>query len=98
MKIRDLINTTFSRVKNTLKRLSFKTGLIILLLCVPFYIISFTQMALDLSYTLKGVLWIIFFGLAKLCQYTGLAIIGLEGVKRIKTWWNKIRKKEISID
>lgn len=55
-------------------------------------------MALDLSYTLKGVLWIIFFGLAKLCQYTGLAIIGLEGVKRIKTWWNKIRKKEISID
>lgn len=98
MKIRALLNTTFANTKNTLRRLSFKTGLIILLLCVPFYIISFAQMALDLSYTLKGVLWIIFFGLAKLCQYTGLAIIGLEGVKRIKTWWNKIRKKEISID
>lgn len=98
MKIRALLNTTFANTKNTLRRLSFKTGLIILLLCVPFYIISFAQMALDLSYTLKGVLWIIFFGLAKLCQYTGLAIIGVEGVKRIKTWWSKIRKKEISID
>ncbi len=53
-------------------------------LCVPFYILSFAQMALPLSTTAKGVLWIVFFGLAKLFQYAGLAILGVEGYKRVK--------------
>ncbi len=55
-----------------------------LALCVPFYILSFAQMALPLSTTAKGVLWIAFFGLAKLFQYAGLAILGVEGYKRVK--------------
>lgn len=78
--------------KEWLKQLSFKTGLIILILCIPFYILSFAQMTLDISYTMKGILWVIFFGLAKTFQYGGLLIIGAEGVKKLKQWWNKTRK------
>ena len=83
-------------VNTFLKRFSFKTGMIILLLCIPFYILSFAQMALDLSYSVNGVLWVIFFGLAKTFQYAGLAILGVEGIKRLKVWWNKTRNKNIS--
>ena len=82
------------KILERLKRLSFKTGLIILGLCVPFYILSFAQMSLDISVTLKGILWVILFGLAKTFQYAGLTILGVEGVKRIKTWWMKVRNKK----
>lgn len=79
--------TLKERIAIKLKRLSFKTGLLILSLCVPFYIISFLQMSLDISYTLKGVLWIILFGIAKTLQYTGLLIIGVEGIKKLKLFF-----------
>ncbi|MCH5226387.1 MAG: hypothetical protein J1F16_01010 [Muribaculaceae bacterium] len=84
------------RINIFLKRFSFKTGVIILSLCIPFYILSFAQMALDISYSLKGVLWVIFFGLAKTFQYAGLAILGVEGIKRLKKWWYNTRNKNIS--
>lgn len=74
-------------IKNWFGRFSFRTGVIVFSLCIPCYIISFAQMALDISYTLKGVLWVVFFGLAKTFQYGGLAILGVEGVKRLKKWW-----------
>ena len=83
-------------VNTFLKRFSFKTGIIILSLSIPFYILSFAQMALDFSYSVKGILWVVFFGLAKTFQYTGLAILGVEGIKRLKIWWYKIRRKNIS--
>ncbi len=79
----------FSRIKRWLQSLSFRTGVIVLLLCIPCYIISFAQMALPLSVETKGVLWFIFFGLAKTFQYGGLTILGVEGVKRVKSWWGK---------
>ena len=41
-------------------------------------------MLLPISAALKGTLWFWLFGLAKLTQYAGLAIIGVEGVKRLK--------------
>ena len=41
-------------------------------------------MLLPISTALKGALWFWLFGFAKLFQYTGLAIIGVEGVKRLK--------------
>ena len=81
------------RTLTKLRSLSFKTGLIILGLCIPCYIISFAQMALDISYTLKGVLWVVFFGLAKTFQYTGLLIIGVEGIKRLKTYFKRLNYK-----
>lgn len=72
------------KVKSFLGRLSFRTGVIILALCVPCYILSFAQMALPISATAKGVLWFVLFGLAKTTQYTGLAILGVEGWRRLK--------------
>lgn len=76
-------------IKRWLQRLSFKTGVIILVLCIPFYILSFAQMLLPISVSAKGLLWIIFFGLAKTCQYGGITIIGVEGYQRLKA---KIKK------
>ena len=67
------------RIKKFLSRLSIRTGIIILIICVVCYIISFAQMLLPISATAKGVLWFIFFGLAKTTQYTALAIIGVKG-------------------
>lgn len=72
------------KVKSFLGCLSFRTGVIILALCVPCYILSFAQMALPMSATAKGVLWFILFGLAKTTQYAGLAILGVEGWRRLK--------------
>lgn len=80
------------RIQKFLKRFSFRTGVIILALCVPCYIFSFAQMALPISTTAKGALWFTFFGLAKTFQYGGLTIIGVEGVKRIKDWWKSKRQ------
>lgn len=77
------------RIQVFLRQFSFRTGVIVLALCVPCYIISFAQMALPISASAKGVLWFIFFGLAKTFQYGGLTIIGVEGVKRLKNYFRK---------
>ncbi|MBP5503902.1 MAG: hypothetical protein J6Y24_14055 [Bacteroidales bacterium] len=80
-----IFSKIISPIKEKLKTLSFRTGVIVLLLCVPFYIISFAQMGLDfLNPSAKTVLWVVFFGLAKTFQYSGITILGVEGVKRLK--------------
>lgn len=81
------------RIQVFLQRFSFRTGVIVLVLCIPCYVISFAQMALPISATTKGVLWFVFFGLAKTFQYGGLTILGVEGVKRVKDWWNAHRNR-----
>lgn len=76
-------------IKSWLQALSFKTGVVVLALCIPFYILSFAQMAIPLEYLsleAKGILWIILFGLAKTFQYGGITILGVEGYKRVKNW------------
>lgn len=78
------IRRIFTRVKERLTCLSFRTGVIILLLCVPFYILSFAQMLLPFSPGVKTVLWVVLFGLAKTFQYAGLTILGAEGVAYIR--------------
>ena len=60
------------KIKEWLQSLSFRTGVIVLMCCIPFYILSFAQMLLPISTTAKGVLWAVLFGLAKTCQYGGL--------------------------
>lgn len=80
-------------VRTWLSGLSFRTGVIVLAMCVPFYVISFAQMALPISHSLKTVLWAIFFGAAKLIQYIGVLILGAEGVRRLKSWWSRRRGK-----
>lgn len=79
------------KVKGWLAGLSFRTGVTVLLLCIPFYILSFAQALLPISVAAKGVLWTVLFGLAKTFQYGGLTILGGEGVKRLKAWWREKR-------
>ena len=47
---------TFIRFKQRLGGLSFRTGIVVAILCVISYIVSFAQMLLPLSATTKGVL------------------------------------------
>jgi hypothetical protein len=76
-------------IKNRLRSLSFRTGLIVGLICIIFYILSFAQMLLPISVAAKGILWTILFGLAKTAQYSSLLILGKSGIDRLK----KLRKK-----
>ena len=81
--------------KRILARFSFRTGVMFLIVCIIFYILSFTQALLPISATTKSVLFIVFFGMAKLTQYTGLTIIGVEGWRRIKSGVkHRLKKRE----
>lgn len=82
------------RVKAWLGRLSFRTGVVVLLCCVPCYVLSFAQMALPISVAMKGILWFVLFGLAKCCQYGGLTILGVEGVRRLRAMRRRTVKAE----
>ena len=57
------------KIKQWLQSLSFRTGVIVLMCCIPFYILSFAQMLLPISTTAKGVLWAVLFGLAKFVRF-----------------------------
>ena len=76
-------------IKRFLQGLSFRTGVMVLLSCVIFYLLSFAVLVLPLSVGLRGALWALFFGLAKCAQYGGLLILGAEGVKRVKRWFGR---------
>lgn len=78
------MSPAFTRFKQWLGKLSFRTGMAVATLCVISYIVSFAQMLLPISVTMKGVLWTVFFGLAKTFQYTALLILGTAGLARIK--------------
>lgn len=78
-----------NRIKLWLSTLSFRTGVIVLLCCIPCYILSFAQMALPISAGAKSVLWFVLFGMAKTFQYGGLTILGVEGVKKLKQLFKK---------
>jgi phosphoglycolate phosphatase len=84
---------SYNKTRDFLQRLSFRTGVIVLALCIPFYVLSFAQMALPLSATTKSALWVLLFGLAKTAQYTGLAILGIDGWHRVKGWFKKRKIK-----
>ena len=84
----------FTATKRWLASLSFRTGVIILAICVVLYILSFAQMLLPISNSAKVTLWVILFGLAKATQYTGLAIVGVEGWRRIKSHLRRKREEK----
>ena len=94
MEIQARLKQALASVKKWLSGLSFRTGVIVLLMCIPFYILSFAQMALPISVEAKGVLWFILFGLAKTCQYGGLTILGVEGIRRLKAKFRKNKQEE----
>ncbi len=74
-----------NNIRHWLQSLSFRTGVIVLLSCIPFYTLSFAQVLLPISITAKGILWAVLFGLAKTCQYGGLTILGVEGYRRLRS-------------
>ena len=76
-------------IRKLLARMSFRTGVIVLSLCIPCYIISFAQMALPVSAGIKSILWVVFFGLAKTFQYGGLKMLGVDGIAKLKTFFRK---------
>ena len=80
-------------IKSYLQKLSFRTGVIVLLMCIPFYMLSVVQVFFPVSTATKGILFTIFFGLAKSFQYGGIAILGKEGYKRVKGYLK--RKKQL---
>lgn len=84
-----LLMGNFYKIKQWLNGLSFKTGIIVAGVCVVCYAVSFTQMLLPISLEAKGVLWVIFFGLAKTCQYSALLILGKAGTKKLKSYFSK---------
>ena len=82
----------FLHAKEWLGGLSFRTGVIVLVICAICYVISFAQAALPISLAAKGTLWVIFFGLAKAFQYAGLLILGKEGWKKLRRIMRNGRK------
>lgn len=88
------IKNIFEKVKAWLAGLSFRTGVVLIVICMVCYIISFAQMLLPISVGAKGVLWFIFFGLAKTFQYSGLAVLGTAGINRLKTWWRSHKSRD----
>lgn len=60
-------------------------------MCIPFYLLSFVQVFFPAA--TKGILFTVFFGLAKSFQYGGIAILGKEGYKRVKGYLK--RKKQL---
>ena len=79
--------SAITAIKSWLAKLSFRTGVVVLASCLLFYLLSFAQALLPISAEAKSVLFIIFFGLAKTTQYAGLAIVGVQGWQRIKSWF-----------
>lgn len=84
--MKQLFSNALAAIKRALSKLSFRTGVTLLVTCVIFYILSFAQALLPISTSTKGVLWFILFGMAKATQYAGLTVIGVEGWKRVKGW------------
>lgn len=87
--MKQIFKNAIDAIKRWLSKLSFRTGVIILASCVVFYVLSFAQMLLPISPASKGVLWFVMFGMAKTTQYMGLAIVGIEGWRRIKGYFKK---------
>lgn len=77
------------RVRLFLARLSFRTGLWLLVACAVSYLLAFAPILFPLSLTTKGVLWFIFFGLAKALQYSAVLVLGKAGGHRLRDWWRR---------
>ena len=72
------------KIKKWLSGLSFRTGVIVLAMCIPFYVLSAVQFLLPISIGAKSALWVVLFGLAKTAQYGRLAILGGGGFRRLE--------------
>lgn len=76
-----------------LRQLSFRTGVIVLLTCIPFYLLVLVQPLLPLSASAKWTVGVTAFILARTFRYAGILIIGKEGLRRIKESWRAWRTR-----
>lgn len=74
----------FEKFRNWLSTLSFRTGVMVGVVCVACYAISFAQMLLPISVAAKSALWVTFYGLAKASQYSAILILGKAGLQRVR--------------
>lgn len=81
------------RLRNWLSSLSFRSGMFVAFVCVICYAVSFAQMLLPISVYSKGVLWFIFFGMAKAAQYSALLIFGKAGLQRLRKYLSLSKTK-----
>lgn len=72
-------------IKEKLSKLSYKTGVAVLASCLIFYAASGVAVLVAGDWKKAGLWFVIFFGLAKTCQYGGLTILGVDGYKRLKS-------------
>ena len=84
----------FERFKQWLSRLSFRTGLIVFGAGIAFQLASFVPMLSDISAQLKGVIWFWMFGAGKAAQYSGLTIMGVEGIKGLRNYFKKRKENK----
>jgi len=83
-----------ARILTRLQKIDFRVGIWLLAGAGMCYIISFAQMSLpNISVVWKGILWTCFFGLAKTLQYTAMAVLGTDGISRLKKRFRRNRKK-----
>lgn len=80
-------------IRKWLSSLSYRTGIILIVFCVACYVVSFAQMLLPISLAAKGILWVIFFGLAKTAQYSALLILGKAGIESLRKWFRSLRSE-----
>lgn len=87
-----------NRIKRWLASLSYRTGIMILIVCVLCYVISFAQMLLPISVAAKGVLWVIFYGLAKTAQYSAILILGKSGISSLRKRFSRNRADNVEAE
>jgi len=79
------MNKFIQRLKIWFQGFSPQTGVNLLIICVVLHILAFGQIALPFfSPATKKTLGVVLFSLAKAFQYSGLAIVGVEGYKKLK--------------
>lgn len=81
-----------NKLRNWLASLSYRTGLIVAAVCAACYAVSFAQMLLPLSVAAKGVLWAVFFGMAKAAQYCAILILGKAGVANLRGYFRRRKR------
>ena len=86
-----------------MSKLSFRTGVIVLALCMLFHIIAFLpiipwvkdwSLLAWMNPYVKGVWFTAWIGIAHVFKYAGLAILGVEGYKRLKAFFKHKKTDE----
>lgn len=93
------------RIKLWLSKLSFRTGVIVLALCVLSFAIAFLPIIPGIkdwslmswmNPYVKGIWWTTWWAIAHVFKYAGLTILGIEGYKRLKAFFKRRKNQDNS--